>query len=263
MRAVDVRLAGLVVAAAALAAAAPAFAANPVSSSAYALYAKVASQGTGTSLPPVAAVAGTSVAKFDKRANVPYVSEALGLVSAGKLIGEVTVTAAGVLTHASSSGAAGATVTAEADTSIGSLQMVIELLPPPGSTQPPGAPLMTLSASKLVTALSDTRTLPWVGALTGTASFGSLIIGGSLFGATPLSFSGAAPANTVLYDDRYITVTLNKQLVTGTVDCTPECQFIPASMDADGLSVYINGAKVQGTSFFADLLVGNAAVQIP
>jgi hypothetical protein len=261
MRVIHVRTAGLAVAAAAVTVAltaAPAFA-TP-SSYAYGASGNASSQGTATALPPVGYVKGSG--KYDKRALVPYASESLGLVSAGNLIGAVSVTAAAVSSHVSGTGGAVPKVVAEADGSVGSVQMAVELIPPPGSTQPAAAPLLTLSMSNLASSLSASQMLPSVAVLSGTASFGSLTIGGSLLPST-LTFSGAAPANTVLYDAPHITVTLNEQIVTGAIQCVPKCAFVPQSMTADALAIHINGALVLGKVFNTNFKFGETHAQVP
>ena len=54
---------------------------------------------------------------------------------------------------------------------------------------------------------------------TGSASFGSLILTGALIGTT-LTFSGDAPANTVLFSNQTTTVTLDQQSVANLTSCT-------------------------------------------
>ena len=75
---------------------------------------------------------------------------------------------------------------------------------------------------------------------------------------------GAAPANTVLYSDPNMTVTLNQQTVTGVVDCTPICQFIPKTMAGDAVLVEMFQKPVLGhASVTGQALVGQNIASVP
>jgi len=238
MKIVEIRSAILAIAVAGLVAVAPpAFAQVVPGSLAYGLSGVVASAGSAARISAVAAVGATSQKAFSRHSSVPLFSESLGIVSSGNLIGSLAVVTSGIATHVSSNGIASTTVQTEADTAIASLSITLSLVPPTDATQPPAAPLLSLTATGITAQVTDTQSLLLTTQQTGTASFGSLTLSGSMVGSQTLTFQGAAPANTVLYDDPNMTVTLNQQDVTGVIECTPTCQFVPQKMTADAILV--------------------------
>lgn len=239
MRIVEERMAALAIAAAlgTLGAVSPALAQETMSSYGYALSAVISSSGTATAMAPVAHAGSLGNKASVKAASVPLISETLGIVSGGNMVGEFAIVASGLTTHAMSSGAGATSLETEADASIASVQATMSLIPPAGSTQPPAAPLLTLTATDIAGKVTDTRSSPLVTVQTGTATFGALSLSGSLVGAQTLAFQGAAPANTVLYSDNYMTVTLNQQTDTGVVECTPICEFVPKAVLANALQI--------------------------
>jgi hypothetical protein len=264
MQTVHARVAALALAIAGLAAAsvaAPASAQGMPASSAAGLYGLLASQGTGTATGRIGSTSGHGAATYSRYASVPLFSEALGIISKGNLIGEMALVTSGIVAHASSTGTKGATVQTEADTSVASVSVQLTLLPT--TAVPTPAPLLTLTASNVTASVTDTRTLPAVSTPVGTASFGALSLSGSLVGGKTLTFSGVAPANTVLYDDAYMTVTLNQQVVTGSIDCTPTCQFVPQSMTANAIAVQMHKEPVAGKPATGDIFIGMNEAQIP
>ncbi len=267
MRIVQAPMAALLVAAASLgtlAAAAPALAGEAPASAAYGFSADIASQGSAMTIPAIARVVGSGSKPYSRSTSAPLFSESFGLVSAGNLAGAVAIVSSGIASHVSGTGTAGATVQAEADSSMASLQIDMTLLPPPGSTQAPGAPLLSLTATGIASQVTDTRTLPSVGQQAGQASFGALSITGSLIGTQTLSFQGAAPPNTVLYSDSNMAVTLNGQTVSGVIACTPTCQFVPKSIAGNAVSVAIFQKPLIGKAkMTGEMLVGHNLASVP
>jgi hypothetical protein len=231
---------------------------------AFGLSAFIASGGTGTMISPIGKTAGGGGKSFSHTALVPLFSESLGLAAAGKPVGAAAIVTSGITAHVSSNGSAGATVQIEGDTALASLQITVELTPPAGSTQPAPAPLLTVTASNIASQVMDTQTLPAVAVQTGTASFGSLSITGSMVGGQTLTFQGDAPANTVLYDDPNMTITLNQQVVTGSIDCTPLCQFVPSKMVGDALAIEFSKKTLyRKTTTSGQIVVGENEAGLP
>lgn len=207
----------------------------------------LASQGSATAIAPVNRVLGSGIKAYSHGATVPLYSESIAIVVGGKLVGSMTVVASGIVTHVASTGTSGGTTQVQSSTSIASLQITMSLTPPAGSTAPP-APLLSLTATNIASQVTDSATAPLVPQQAGTASFGSLTLGGSLVSGQPLTFEGAAPANTVLYSDANMTVTLNQQELSGVIACTPICQFVPQKMIAAALQVEMFHKVVLGKS---------------
>jgi hypothetical protein len=263
MRIVQAHVAALTLAIAGLAAAGAAVPARAqTSSSAYGLSAALTSQGTGTSIPAVAKTSGQGQAAYTHHSSVLMFSEAMGLVSKGEVIGEMAIMASGIATHASGSGAANATVQTEADASIASVDVTMQLFPT-SVAAPLTVPLLALSVAQIATSLTDTQTLPAVAVQTGTVSFGSLTLTGSLVGNKKLTFTGTAPANTVLYDDPNLTVTLNQQIVTGSIDCTPLCQFVPQAITTSAVAIQMHNEIIAGKKATSDVFIGQLEAQLP
>jgi hypothetical protein len=172
------------------------------------------------------------------------------------------IEASGMAMHASNNGPAIATVAVEGDASIASLNVDFNLFAASASAPTP-PPLLELAATQIATAAKDMQTLPLVSVQKGTASFASLTLKGSLVGNQTLTFSGDAPANTVLYDDPYLTVTLNQQIVTGTIVCTPICQFVPQAMTVNAVAIEMNRDIVAGKQASGNVYVGQTQVEIP
>jgi hypothetical protein len=264
MQTVHLRVAAVALAIAGLAAAAiaaPASAQGAPSSLAYGLYGALSSQGTGTATARVGMASGKGGLAFSHYSSVPLFSEALGIVSKGAVIGEMAFVTSGILAHTSGTGTKGATVQIESDASVASVSIELSLLPTTANPTP--APLLTLTAINVASQVMDTQTLPAVSTPVGTASFGGLSLSGSLVGGKTLTFSGAAPANTVLYDDAFMTVTLNQQIVTGTIVCAPTCQFVPKAMTANAIAVQMHKELIAGKPAASTIYVGSNEASIP
>jgi hypothetical protein len=246
--------------AAGAAATAPAMAQTVPSNTAFALTGSLSSQGTATSIARVGRTAGSGTSPYAYRASVPMFSEALGLVSNGNLIGEMAVVLSGASAHVSSNGVGGATVRAEADVSIASVNVTLSLMPTAANPAP--TPLLSMSATDLATGSTDAQMLPFPGATSGVANFGTFTLSGSLVGGQTLTFSGSAAPNTVVYDDPNLTVTLNHQMQTGEIVCTPTCLFIPSALTSTAIAVEMHKEIIAGKPANGNLLIGQTEAQL-
>lgn len=101
----------------------------------------------------------------------------------------------------------------------------------------------------------------------GSASFGSLSITGSLVGSKTITYSGSAPANTVLYKSPTstvnqtpaVTITANKQIVDGLISCSPTCTFTPDSIEVHALDISLNNALILNRPVTGDIVLGNSS----
>ena len=110
--------------------------------------------------------------------------------------------------------------------------------------------------------------------LGGTASFGSLVIGGGLIGKT-LTFSGTAAANTILYHSPTVTITLDKQVLSDFLPpgaIQPGGPMLPASgasaangtvpiiapnqITTDAIDIHLNHAPAFGLALSGDITLG-------
>jgi len=224
-----------------------------------ALQGSFTSQGTGTLIQPVGRTGYSGGAPYSTHSSVLLFDEAIGLVSKGAIIGEAAIEATGMAMHASNAASHGA-LTVEADTTIASAEVLLNLLPPTGPTPPP---LLKLTASGISNTLTDVQTLPLPSVQTGITHFTTLTLTGSLVGGKTLTFTGDAPANTVLYDDQYLTVTLNQQIVTGMIECTPTCTFVPLQMAANAIAIQMNKEPIAGKPANGNFFIGQTLVTLP
>ena len=118
-----------------------------------------------------------------------------------------------------------------------------------------------MNATGLDSSSTFNRTIPSNATATGVTTIGSLDIRGKLLGATRLAYSGAAPPNTVIYDTRNLTVTLNRQIVTELVTCGLTCTVTPQNIQTAAIDVEFHKAQMFGTEVSGDILIGETTAQ--
>jgi hypothetical protein len=94
----------------------------------------------------------------------------------------------------------------------------------------------------------------------GTASFGELIITGSLVGGKTLTYSGTPPANYLLFSNAEVSITLNEQVAT-TVTCVvgQECTVIPDGIiHVEAVHIALTKADIFGRIVSGDFFLGEA-----
>jgi hypothetical protein len=101
------------------------------------------------------------------------------------------------------------------------------------------------------------------GFLGGDASFGSLSIGGALIGKT-LTFAGDAKANTILFHNSSVTITLDKQVLS---DFLPPSLATAASTDpnritTDAIDIHLNQAHLFGKTISGDITLGETSASL-
>ena len=100
------------------------------------------------------------------------------------------------------------------------------------------------------------------GFLSGDASFGSLSIGGALIGKT-LMFTGDAKANTILFHNSSVTITLDKQI---------QSDFLPPSAAAaspahnrittDAIDIHLDHAHLFGKTITGDIKLSETSASL-
>ncbi len=251
-----------------LLAAGPASAAAAVpGSSSYAVSASFTSGGTVTGLAPVAAAQGAlpgtlQPSGFDVSADVAAINSTTGIAHGKKQFATLTVTGTTLHSHASSPGFGVDNLSLQADGLISSITLNLQLYPPPGAGPLP-QPLLTITAVSVTSGANGSFVVPMADMVSANGGFGSLSISGSLVGGTaPLTFSGAANANTELFSSHGVTITLNRNLISGLISCTPKCLFSPYGITADALVVDLNKVKVGGKRLSGQIVVGDSAVTL-
>lgn len=237
-------------------------------SSAYAVSASFTSGGTSTGLAPAAQAQGALPGTlppggYDVAADLPSINSTIGIAHGKKQIATLTVTGSTLHSHASSPGFGVDNLSLESDGSISSITLTLQLYPPPPGNGPLPQPLLAITASSVTSGANGGFVVPQPGTVSANGGFGSLSISGSLVGgSTPLTYAGAANANTELFGSGGVTITLNRNLIAGLISCTPTCVFSPVGITADALVVDLNKVKVGGKRLSGQIVVGESAVTL-
>ena len=105
---------------------------------------------------------------------------------------------------------------------------------------------LSVDATDETDSASYSKVFPNFVTITGSASFGSLTIGGSLVGGRTINYSGSPSPNTVLYQSPTVTITVNQQIKVGLISCSPNCEFTPDSLIVHALDISLNNALMLG-----------------
>ncbi len=65
--------------------------------------------------------------------------------------------------------------------------------------------------------------------------------------------------STVLYQSPTVTITLNQKITTALISCSPKCVFTPYSVDATGVDVTLNGARLGKHTVSGDISIASGA----
>lgn len=244
---------------AATAAANHAGAAAFASSGAFSLSASFISEGSATGIAPVDVAQGTVAKPYNVQSNLNSFTQTAG-IAAGKLqVGSVTTTATALRSHTQSSGLGVDSLSTEADGSLGSVQMSLQLYPPPPSAgvEPPiPLPLINVSASTVYSSVSESRFIAFPPVVSGSSGANALLITGTLLGGQKVSANGPAAPNTVAFSNASVTVTLNQQITAGAVSCNGACAFSPSGITTSAIAIHLDNASIGGHLVTGDILIG-------
>ncbi|MBV9755871.1 MAG: hypothetical protein JO047_02345, partial [Alphaproteobacteria bacterium] len=197
-------------------------------SAAFGLGAHFKSEGVATRLGRIAFVQGSAPPAYSRSAAAPGVSKTLAIVPDTFPTPTLFVNAINVRSHVASRGIEIDSISSAGDAKLNTLGLTLNLNPPPPTANgngPVPQPFLALSATDVASSASFDRVFPSANTTTGSASFGSLSITGSLVGDKTLTFSGVAPRNTVLFQSATVTITLDEQVQAGLVTCDLTCHF--------------------------------------
>ncbi len=102
------------------------------------------------------------------------------------------------------------------------------------------------------------------GVLGGDASFGSVTIGGALIGKT-LTFAGDAKANTVLFQNSTVTVTLDKQIRSNFLPPSGAAASAPTAFNritTDAIDIHLSNAHLFGKTISGDITLGETSASL-
>jgi hypothetical protein len=244
-------------------------------SDAYAISAAFTSQSMTTTLGPVDEAAGSappaynvtkSLASFDQTIAIPPLIPAGGPLP--PVAASFTATATGLKSNAASNGIELDYVLATGKSAVATASLTITNTIPPGSALPVLL-YLGVTASKVATTAVYSQTVPLPPAVSGTASFGALTISGELLDGHTVTYSGAAPPNTVLYKSPVssvnevpaVTITADAQIAVGTIGCGATCVFNTTRIDVAALSISLANAMINGFPVTGTILLGSASAQ--
>jgi hypothetical protein len=226
------------------------------------LDANFVSEGFASELGPVAKVAGEAPPTYKKTVRVGSFSGSIGLTPPSTP--EPTLYAVAVGLKSTVSGGIGVdTISASGAATINQASLLLQNFPPPPATVVPPFPYLDIETSGLTSAADFTETVPNTRTPAGTASFTSLAISGSLLGDLVVGYKGTPPANTVLFQNDTITITINQQVISGQVKCVEVCRLTPTGITVNALDVHLTNADLGGHKVSGDIRLGNTRAEVP
>ena len=237
----------------------PAAAVSLDASAADALSAQFVANAFLTTLSAVAPVEGSVPPSYDKQNSLPTYYTILHIADTKANDTAFYVQLNGVVDRAKGSGIGVDSYGSEGDSKIATAALSLNLYPPPPAEVVPLVPLQ-ISASAVQGSASYSVVVPRPPHVSGTASFSNLIITGSLVGGQTLTYSGTPPANTVLFRNAEVTITLNEQLTAATATCivSQGCTVTPAGIYVNAVHVSLRRASVFGRIVSGDFFLGHA-----
>jgi hypothetical protein len=230
----------------------PVMAGSLDASMADALSGRFVADGDLTALSAVVPTQGSAPPSYNHKDTLPDYAKVLNIArTPTALYAHLT----GVWDHVMGSGFGVESHVSEGDASIATAALMLNLNPPPPTADI--VPLL-ISATR-VHASASYRVVSRSTLVSGTASFGELIITGSLLRGTTLTYSGTPPENYLLFSNAEVSITLNEQVAT-TVTCVvgQECTVIPDGIHVEAVHVALTKADIFGRIVSGDFFLGEA-----
>ena len=245
--------------AAALAGAAQAQQFNQPLSSALGIQAKLQVEGISTQVGPIDQLVGQTSGAYNSSETVARVNESTALV-AQPVTPTIFVRAKNIVSHIAASGIQIDSRTSRGDSQIDSADIWINLNPPP-PTGPFPQPYLSITLHNLDASANYSLVLPKTSAIVGNTSLGSLSVSGQFVGDATLKYAGSAAPNTLIFDTPTITITLNRQMKTGIISCSPNCTFTPTSLDVSAVYIELHKAIMGNHKISGTIAIGENSAQ--
>jgi hypothetical protein len=229
-----------------------------ISSSAYALSVDLTFSRATTRYGRIASVSGSAPPPYDEQDTTVRLSNTL-VLDPGNLINPILlITATDIAARAVSPGFGVDFISASGQASLASVGLLLTNNPPP-LLDLPSILGLSLSATDIRARADFSVVFPNRNFATGSASFGSLTLGGALVGRT-LTFAGGAPANTVLFSNDAVTVTLDEQAVAELISCTVGvgCTTNPVGITTGAIDIRLHNASLFGGMVSGDIIIGQS-----
>jgi len=230
--------------------------------SAFGIDTKFETKGMATRLGPIGFVSHNNNGAYDKTVHVGSVNETAPIV-AQPVPPTIFINASGINSEVKSSGIGVDSETTQASTSVDRASLMLNLNPPPPGSVPVPQPYLQVQSSGISSQANFNTVFPNFTSASGSSSVRSLKIIGSLVGTTPLTYSGSAPPNTVIYDSPTVTITLNKQIEEEVISCTEPggCVTKVYAITVDAVDISLNKADVDGYKVSGDIVLGESQAQ--
>jgi hypothetical protein len=233
--------------------------ASAAEGSALGLSASFTTDGVSTALGPVNKVESGTARTFDKTKNIGSYSKELVLTADGGSPPALMVDTQAERSHVKDSFGVD-TDFAEGNASVASINLKLAPYTPPNSDVV-AAPYLQITATRVsetadynLIAIVPSRT-----AVSATGAIDTLTITGPLVGGKTLKYSGSPKESTVLYQSPTVTITLNQKITTALISCMPKCVFTPYSVNATGIDVTLNGARLGKHTVSGDISIASSA----
>lgn len=229
-------------------------------SAAFGLAAHFRSGGVATKLHRIAFVQGSAPPAYSKSAVVASVNKTVAIAADTFPTPTLFVNATNIRSHVESQGIAVDSISSTGSAKLKSLNLALNLNPLPplaGPNVPVPQPFLAVAATGIASNASFGLVFPSLTGASGSASFGSLTISGSLVGDKTLTFSGPAPKDTVLFQSPTVTITLDQQVEEGVVTCVPDpCRLNPSNITTDAIDIELHKADLDGRIVSGHIIVG-------
>lgn len=209
-------------------------------------------------LGAIAYVQGSGAGPYDNKVSVGRENDVIALYPANPAP-SLFVFGQGINSQVQSSGIQLDSISTSAASGIDSISLSLNLNPPPPGVVP--GPLLNVMATGIRSNVNYAQVFPSEASASGGAQFNTLTIIGSAIGGATLNYSGKAKPNTVIYETPNVTITLNKQIRTGIVSCSPGCSFTLTSVTTIAVDVSLYKAPWYGHKITGDIALGESHAQ--
>jgi hypothetical protein len=233
--------------------------ASAADGSALGLSASFTTDGVGTALGPVNGLDSGTARTYDKTKSIAAYSKQLILTADGGSPPTLTVDTMAERSHVK--GGFGVDTDSAAGTaSVASINLKLAPYTPPNSDVI-AAPYLQITATRVSEAASYNviAIVPSRTTVSATGTIDTLTVAGPLVGGKTLTFSGSPKESTVLYQSPTVTITLNQKITTALISCSPKCVFTPYSINATGIDVTLNNAKLGKHTVSGDISIASGA----
>ena len=234
--------------------------ASAASGSALGLTAEFTTDGVSTAIMPVNELGSGATSTYDKTKGINSYSKTLVLTADSGAPPTLTVDTLAERSHLKG-GFGIDTDSAMAAASVASINLKLAPYAPPNSDVV-AAPYLRITATKVLETASYNLVaiVPSRTTLSAIGTIDTLTVTGPLVGGKTLTFSGSPKENTVLYQSPTVTITLNQKVTSALISCSPKCVFTPYGVNATGIDVTLNNAKLGRHTVSGDISIASGAV---